>query len=145
MLSRTATVPLPGGGIRDVGLAIADARREHDAGLPSDTLPHLIGAYGSRFRDVLDLADTTSEWRTRVAKDSPVIGAQLVWAVRHEMAITLCDAVVRRTPLGALGYPGDTPAQRAAAIVGAERRWSDARVDEELSALKRFYAVRPSS
>ena len=143
--SRTATVLLPGGGIRDVGLAIADARREHDAGLPSDTIPHLIGAYGSRFRDVLDLADTTSEWRTRVAKDFPVIGAQLVWAVRHEMAITLCDAVVRRTPLGALGYPGDTTAQRAAAIVGAERRWSDARVNEELSALKRFYAVRPSS
>src|SRR5262249_44085915 len=40
--SRTALVPLPGGGLRDVGLTIADARREHDTGLPSDTIPHLI-------------------------------------------------------------------------------------------------------
>jgi len=141
--SRTAAVPLPGGGIRDVGLAIAEARREHDTGLPSDTIPHLIGAYGSRYREVLDLAAATSEGRTPVTKGSPVIGAELVWAVRREMAITLCDAVVRRTPLGALGYPGDAAAQRAAAIVGAECRWSEARTLEEFEALKRFYVVRP--
>src|SRR5205823_2656261 len=50
---RTASTPLPGGSIRDVGLAIADARREYDEGLPTDTIPHLIAAYGSRYRDVL--------------------------------------------------------------------------------------------
>jgi glycerol-3-phosphate dehydrogenase len=140
--SRTADVPLPGGGIRDVGLTIAEARREHDAGLPSDTIPHLIAAYGSRYRDVLELADGTPAWRTRLAKDSPVIGAELVWAVRHEMATTLCDAVIRRTPLGALGYPGDAAAERAAAIVAAERRWTPERTARELDALKRFYDVR---
>ena len=53
---RTATTILPGGSVRDVGLAIADARREHDEGLPTDTIPHLIAAYGSRFRDVLEVA-----------------------------------------------------------------------------------------
>jgi len=76
--SRTASTALPGGSIRDVGLAIAEARREHDAGLPSDTIPHLIGAYGSRYRDVLELASGKPDWRTRVAADSPVIGAELV-------------------------------------------------------------------
>jgi glycerol-3-phosphate dehydrogenase len=138
---RTATTPLPGGGLRDIGLTIGDARREHDAGLPSDTIPHLVAAYGSRYRDLLDLADGHPEWRTRIANDSPVIGAELVWAVRHEMAVTLCDAVVRRTPLGALGYPGDAAADHAARIVGGERRWSDARTREEIDALRRFYAV----
>src|SRR5262249_22591886 len=72
---RTASVALPGGGLRDIGLAIADARREHDEGLPSDTIPHLIAAYGSRYRDILDLAANRPEWRKRMAKDSPVIGA----------------------------------------------------------------------
>ena len=66
------------------------------------------------------------EWRTRVAPTSPVIGAELVWAVRKEMALTLADAVIRRTPLGALGYPGDAAARRARGrIVGAELGWSD--------------------
>jgi glycerol-3-phosphate dehydrogenase len=122
-------------------LTIADARREHDAGLPSDTIPHLIAAYGSRYRDVLDVADGHPEWRARVGADSPVIGAELIWAVRREMAVTLCDAVVRRTPLGALGYPGDAGAERAAQIVGSELRWPAQRVREEVDALRRFYAV----
>jgi glycerol-3-phosphate dehydrogenase len=136
---RTATTTLPGGGLRDVGLTIAEARRERDAGLPTDTIPHLVAAYGSRYRDVLDLADQRPEWRTRVADDSPVIGAELVWAVRKEMALTLCDAVVRRTPIGALGYPGDPAAERAARIVGAELGWSASRQRDEVDALRRFY------
>ncbi len=139
--SRTATTPLPGGSIRDVGLAIAEARREHDAGLPSDTIPHLISAYGSRYRDVLELAAGRSEWRTRIAADSPVIGAELVMAARSEMAITLADAVIRRTPIGALGYPGDDALERASAIVGGELGWSAARRQDEIAAVRRVYRV----
>jgi len=135
----TATTALPGGGIRDVGFTIGEARRDHDAGLPSDTIPHLIGAYGSRFRDVLEVAATRPDWRTRIAKDSPVIGAQLVHAARREMALTLADAVLRRTPIGALGDPGDDALAGAAAIVGAELGWSEDRRREEIAAVKRFY------
>jgi glycerol-3-phosphate dehydrogenase len=138
---RTATTALPGGGIRDVGFAIAEARRDHDTGLPSDTIPHLIASYGSRFRDVLDLADSRADWRTRIAKDSPVIGAQLVHAVRREMAMTLADVVLRRTPLGALGDPGDDALTTAAAIVGTELGWSEERRREEIADVRRFYAI----
>jgi glycerol-3-phosphate dehydrogenase len=139
VVSRTATTPLPGGTIRDIGLAIAEARREHDEGLPSDTIPHLIAAYGSRYRDVLDLAVDRPDLRTRVAKDSPVIGAELVRAARTEMVVTLADAVIRRTPLGALGDPGEEALTRAAAIVGAELGWSDERRRTEIADVKRFY------
>ncbi len=137
---RTATTPLPGGTIRDIGLAIADARREHDEGLPTDTIPHLIAAYGSRYRDVLELATDRPDWRTRIAKDSPVIGAELVQAARTEMAVTLADAVIRRTPIGALGDPGDEALARAAAIVGRELGWSEERRRSEVADVKRFYA-----
>src|SRR6266851_206360 len=136
---RTATTPLPGGSVRDIGLAIADARREYDEGLPTDTIPHLIAAYGSRYRDVMGIADGRPEWRTRIASDSPVIGAELILAARKEMAPTLADIVIRRTPLGALGHPGDAALARAAAIVGTERKWSDDRRREEIAAVDRFY------
>jgi len=138
---RTASTALPGGSIRDVGLAIADARREHDEGLPADTIPHLIAAYGSRYRDIIELAADRPDWRTRVAHDSPVIGAELILAARKEMAPTLADIVIRRTPIGALGYPGDEALARAAAIVGAELRWSDERRREEIAAIRNFYGV----
>ncbi|HZR26932.1 MAG TPA: glycerol-3-phosphate dehydrogenase/oxidase [Vicinamibacterales bacterium] len=136
---RTAAVALPGGGLRDVGLAIADARREHDAGLPADAIPHLIAAYGSRYRDVLEIAQGRPDLRTRLAAGSPVIGAELVWAARKEMAVTLADAVIRRTPLGALGFPGDEALQRAAAIVGAELQWTPERQRGEIDAVRAFY------
>ena len=136
---RTATTPLPGGSLRDIGLAIADARREYDEGLPTDTIPHLIAAYGSRYRDVMEIAGTRQDWRTRLAPDSPVIGAELVLAARKEMAPTLADIVIRRTPLGALGHPGDAALARAAAIVGGELGWSDERRQQEIAAVDLFY------
>jgi len=137
---RTAATPLPGGSVRDVAQEVAEARRDHGARLPSDTIPHLVAAYGSRYRDVLAIAADRSDWRSLLADDSPVIAAQLVWAVREEMAVTLCDAVVRRTPLGAVGFPGEIAAARAAAIVGAELGWTAERKRTEIDALRRFYA-----
>jgi glycerol-3-phosphate dehydrogenase len=142
---RTAATPLPGGSLRDVSLTIADARREHDEGLPTDTIPHLVAAYGSRYRDVLEIAADRPEWRTRIARDFPVIGAQLVWAARHEMAITLADAMIRRTPLGALGDPGEAAAARAAAIVGAELGWSADQRRREIAAVRGFYGIVKAS
>lgn len=142
---RTAVIPLPGG---DPGgtapgtttaSGIATAPRLDGALLPPGTIPHLLAAFGSRYAKVADLAADRPEWRTRVTEEVPVIGAELVWAARHEMALTLADAVIRRTPLGALGYPGDGAAQRAAAIVGAELGWSADRMAKEVADLKRFY------
>ena len=136
---RTATTLLPGGGTRDVGLAIAEARREYDEGLPTDTIPHLIAAYGSQYGDVLNLTTARPELKARVARSSPVIGAELVLAARSEMAVTLADAMIRRTPVGALGYPGDDAVSRGADLVGAEHRWSEDRKRAEIAAMKSFY------
>jgi glycerol-3-phosphate dehydrogenase len=142
---RTASTSLPGGHVRDLGLTIADARRDYDDLVPSDTIPHLVAAYGSGYREVIEIARSRPEWCARLAPDSPVVGGELVWAARHEMAETLCDAVLRRTPLGALGYPGDQAAARAADIVGAERSWAEDRKRREVEALRRFYDVGAGS
>jgi glycerol-3-phosphate dehydrogenase len=76
-----------------------------------------------------------------VATDAPVIGAELVHAARSEMAVTLADAVIRRTPIGALGEPGEMALERASAIVGAELGWTDDRRREEIAAVRRFYGT----
>ena len=68
-----------------------------------------------------------------------MIGAELVWAVRHEMAVTLTDAVIRRTPLGELGYPGDAAAGRAADIVGLELGWNEQTKRDQIDGVRAFY------
>ena len=142
---RTATTPLPGGSVRDLSMTIADARRDVHMDLPSDTIPHLVAAYGSRYREILAFCADRPDLRMRLADNSPVVGAELVWAARHEMAATLADAFVRRTPLGALGYPGDAAVDRAADLVGGELGWSGERTRGEIDALRRFYSTVPSA
>jgi glycerol-3-phosphate dehydrogenase len=66
-------------------------------------------------------------------------GVELVDAVREEMVVTLADAVLRRTPLGAVGCPSDTELTQAAAIVSAELGWSSERTAQEIAAVRRFY------
>lgn len=139
VLCQTATAPLPGGALRDIDATTADARRRAPVAVSEETVAHLAAAYGSRCVDVLALCTERPELSARLGDDSPVIGAELVWAARHEMVVTLADAVIRRTPLGALGYPGDAAVARAAALVGAELGWAPERQAEEVAAVKQFY------
>jgi glycerol-3-phosphate dehydrogenase len=60
--------------------------------------------------------------------------AEIVHAVRHEMALRLADVVMRRTALGALGQPTRAVLSWAAALMGKELGWSEERVAREIAA-----------
>jgi len=64
----------------------------------------------------------------------------IVEAVRDEMVVTLADAVIRRTPMGALGCPDESELTQAAATVGAELGWSPERMQQEIADVRRFYS-----
>jgi glycerol-3-phosphate dehydrogenase len=138
---RTASTPLPGGDLRDVSSTVADAARDY-GDLPPETIRHLVAAHGSRFRVIAELAASRSGWREPLTSESPVIKAELVHAVRDEMAVTLSDAVIRRTPLGALGFPGEAAARSAADLLAGELGWSEERTRRELNLLRDFYTVK---
>jgi len=107
--------------------------------LPPDVAAHLVAAYGPRWGDVAKLLTTGVRLGERISDASPVLCAELVWAVREEMAVTLTDAVVRRTPLGAVGDPGPDALDRAGAIVGDELGWSSDQRRVEIDAVRRLY------
>lgn len=70
--------------------------------------------------------------------------ALLRHAAEHEMVSTLADAVIRRTPLGALGLPDQTALRHAAKVVGEVRGWNETRREDEVRAVTRFYdGLRP--
>jgi glycerol-3-phosphate dehydrogenase len=137
---RTATTPLPGGERPDLSALSAETQRHLGHALPSEVIGHLVDAYGARYRAITDLIDSRPELATPLGGGHPVIGAEIIHAGRTEMVCTLTDAVVRRTGLGAAGYPGDEPARRAAELLAGELGWDAARVARELAALRRFYA-----
>jgi glycerol-3-phosphate dehydrogenase len=55
------------------------------------------------------------------------------------MALTLEDVVVRRTALGATGYPGDAVVTACGRILQPELGWSDERLADEVAAVRSFY------
>ena len=67
------------------------------------------------------------------------IGAQIVHAVRHEMAVTLEDALLRRTGLGTLVHPGNEALERVADLMARELGWDDAERTRQIEKVEASY------
>lgn len=133
--SRTAGTLLAGTDDASAPAALTSTR----ADLPGDVRAHLAAAYGPAAERIESIAASDPALAARVSDDSPVIAAQIAWAVQHEMAVTLADAVIRRTALGALGHPGEAALSRAAAIMSTVCGWDPERRDREVCAVREFY------
>ena len=142
--SPTARTPLPGAGIADhEALAIETARDLH-VDVPLPTLRHLIRLYASAAADVIRVMHEHDDLRAPVGRGVDTIGAEVVHAVRHEMACRLSDIIIRRTGLGSAALPPLDAIEGCARIAAAELGWSDARVSDEIASIRRFYEIRES-
>jgi glycerol-3-phosphate dehydrogenase len=82
----------------------------------------LVRRYGTEAPAVAALADGRPELLDPVAPGVPVCGAELLWAARHEFALTTSDLVDRRVRAGLV------PEWRTAAVEAVERLGLDAAV-----------------
>jgi glycerol-3-phosphate dehydrogenase len=75
----------------------------------------LVRRYGTEAPAVVALADGRPELLEPVGDGVPACGAELLWAVRHELALGVDDLVDRRVRLGLV------PAWRDAGVAAASR------------------------
>ncbi len=139
---RTAQTPLFGGGMPSVAglLKHITAHRHTDDVLPA-TLARLVSTYGTEYARVLHLARETPALGAPLGRACPITAVEIVYAARHEMALTLADALLRRTEAGSAGHPGADAVEAAAALMAAEHGWDDARRRDEVAAVNAFYTV----
>lgn len=138
--SRTGTTPLPGtypGAAVDV---LAEAAKAADGVLTGPQLAAVVGTHGTDWTAIVDLCRHSPALAMSVSDSLPVPAAVLVHAVRHEMARTLTDVVLRRTNLGPAGWPGAACVMRCADVMGAELGWNSERMVAEIAALRAAYA-----
>jgi glycerol-3-phosphate dehydrogenase len=130
--SGTARLPI---GISGPLEALLASTRALAAEIGADpALPRrLVEAYGDQAPAVLGLAADEPALARPVSAASPAIGAQVVWAARHEMTGTLEDVLARRTRLALLDPTGGLGGD-AAALVARTLRWSDERRRQEVAA-----------
>ncbi len=107
-----------------------DAKREIEArgrqlGLAPEIVEHLEFNFGSHASTILDLIDEDKSLRERLVSDLPYIRAEVVYACRAEMAMTLEDVLARRTRIiQEDAARGAGVAQQVAALMARELNWS---------------------
>ena len=138
---RTAETPLTGGSINRMDNFLRAVAQRDVEGIPAPTLKRIAATYGTGYDRVLQVARDLPALSRPLGSHCDVIGAEILYAAREEMALKLSDALVRRTEAGAAGHPGADAVERAAAIMGRAHAWDEWRTRNEISEVESFFRL----
>ncbi len=148
---------VPGTGVGQ-GLASRHLLLDHEA---ADGVAGLVSVQGVKYTTARGVAEeaidlvvrrlgkTAAPCRTAatpLAHARPLAGTleeRARAAARDEMALSLCDAVLRRLDLGTAGPPSGDERDAVAAVLAAEHGWEPTRVAAEVRALDAAYVKLP--
>jgi glycerol-3-phosphate dehydrogenase len=101
---------------------------------------HLVARYGTEATAVLELGEQLDLLRPLV-EGHPYLEAEVAWAAREELALSVDDILARRTRLAIeTGDQAAGAARRVAELLGREHGWSDDGVN---NAAARYSAQAP--
>ncbi len=102
--------------------------------VPEDVALHLADTYGMRALEIARAIAKDAKLAERLVPGRPEVMAQVDWAVREELAATVCDVMVRRTQLFYRDHDqGLGAAPRVAERMAQLLSWSDATKERELA------------
>ena len=135
---RTDEIPLVGAG---AGAAEEVGRRAAALGLRAPWPARLLGRYGTEAGRVLDLIDEQPGWAAPI-EGTVHLGAEVVFAGRHEYAATIADVLLRRTHIAwSAADHGRAAAEVVASLLGAELGWDGDRLAAERQRLEETLAA----
>ena len=127
----TAEVPLPGGERLRADVLRGLARFP---AVPAASHSHLYDVYGSRAEQVAALTRETPELGQPICRRSGALGAEVVFAVRQELAVTLADILLRRSMVGLGPDLGRAALPAALAVAARHLLWDETRCRVEEAA-----------
>jgi len=130
---RTAVTPLVGGETSDTRALLRDAVAVAPPHVTKVTAERLVRSYGTAYHQLLDQLKSQPADARQLGTNCDVTPGEVRHAVRAEMAMTLEDAVLRRTEIASAGHPGHDALQLAAAVMAEELGWSAARTEQEMA------------
>jgi glycerol-3-phosphate dehydrogenase len=141
--STTDRTPIYGGQVGCFEEFLSQAIAQRPANLPVDVIRSLVHNYGSQYRQILKYCGEEPKWM-EILGTSTVLKAEVVHAVREEMAWKLGDVVFRRTDLGTGGDPGEEALRTCAELMASELGWDKDRMDKELEEVRTIFPHYPS-
>ena len=136
-LSRT--VPIYGGEINNFREFLEQEKMASSKRLPPEVVEHLIYTYGSKYFEVLKYVDQQPALGQTISDSTTVLKAEVIHAVKEEMALKLSDVVFRRTELGTAGNPGLASLNECASLMAQELGWDRHKIEEEIQETQAVY------
>lgn len=133
--------PLAGGDIRCVETYRKNLLNRYEGLMDADVLEHLFFLYGTETNELIRYGMEAKSLLKPISPDLPTIRAQIVHAIRCEMAMTLSDVLFRRTDAATVGYPGCDTLKEAAELAARCSGWNESRQAAEMREVEQAFAV----
>jgi glycerol-3-phosphate dehydrogenase len=138
---QTHTTPLYGGEMGRFASFVERAKILRAGDLDDTVIENLCRNYGSRYQNVIQLAEK-KKYVSAICESFPDIWAEVVYAIRAEMAVSLSDVLFRRTGLCTLGNPGTSIIEEAADVMAKELKWKKAKRNQEIDKALDVFTIR---
>ena len=136
---QTRVQPLPGA-ILPTDQRIAEASEKYADKLSLVVLDHLFTLYGARTFGLLKLIDEAPDLANPIVKGHPDIKAQVVYAVREEMACTISDICRRRTMMSLQSNYGLDGLETIVQTLQTHCGWSPDKCEDSIARYKALMA-----
>ncbi len=137
--SNTRRRPLLGSEMRSLH-DFTEGAVHNNPDFPAATVRYLAQTYGTEYSRVLDIGRETPAYAVPVNADGEIL-AQVVFAIREEMAVNLFDVLTHRTGLGTLGLPDVDLLNHVADILAKELGWSHEKTSQEIEQVRARLAL----
>ena len=133
----TRTQFLPGA-ILPNDLRVSQAFLDYRDRIPQASIHHLFSLYGAKASALLALVDESADLAQPIAPSLPDIKAQIVYAIRSEMAHTLVDICRRRLTLSMQGNYGFDALPAITDVLMRYCGWTRAECDRQIKAYRTY-------
>ncbi len=118
---------------------VLEKQKQYAEFLP-ERIEYLAKSYGTEIDKLFEIILENPAYKEALNTDGENL-AQVVFAIRNEMAKTLPDIMLRRTGLAQLGHPSKETLTKVAKLAAKELNWDDEKMKEEIYKLEKILEI----
>ncbi len=118
---------------------VAQKQKQYSEFLP-EQIEFLAKSYGTEIDEIFSITDKHENCKEVLNADGENL-AQVQFAIRNEMAVSLSDIMLRRTGLGLLGHPGKKILESIAELAAKELNWNSEKLAKEIQIMENVFKL----
>lgn len=105
-----------------------------------EQIEYLAKCYGKEIDELFAVSSESETCKEPLNADGENL-AQVRFAIRNEMAVSLSDIMLRRTGIAQLGHPGKEVMNKVAKLAAKELNWDEQKMKDEISKMENMLQI----